>query len=129
MNFFPTLFYFRIAIDTNPQLSEDLGLFAFPTFYYGKPDNFRDIRAIIHQAKSMIFGQCPRQIVWLIFFPKDLESNPRLRQTMTRIMIPNQQKTMSMKPTRRYHHCSGSDIEKSTSDSLTQALVSTHLIA
>jgi thiol-disulfide isomerase/thioredoxin len=119
--------------DNNHQLCEDLGVVGFPTFYYGTADDFRDIRegnppGQIEQLRSM--SSADTMIDFLVQrFGIESTSTPKDEShhdtTPTKNNVTEATAPLYTIAVDAYL----SDIEKSTSDSLTQALVSTHLIA
>ena len=116
--------------DNNGQLCNDLGVIGFPTFYYGTADDFTDIRANplpdLEQLRSK--SSAEEMINFLSgYFSLDSTVAPKDDSQNDRDRIPFDETTAPefTLPVDAYL----SDIEKSTSDSLTQALVSTHLIA
>lgn len=118
--------------DNNPQICDDLGISGFPTFYYGKPDDFRDIRA-----------NPPDEINHLLTMSSENDMIDFLSERfgIESTSLPNDDSHHDTKPPKKdvdettapkytiSVDASLSDMEKSTSDSLTQSLVSTSMIA
>ena len=119
--------------DNNRQLCEDLGVVGFPTFYYGTADNFGDIRGAnspnpnqINDLRSMTSAEQMIDFLSKRFGIESTSTAPKEDSHQdTTPTEPSDVKEMYTIAVDAYI----SDIEKSTSDSLTQALVSTHLIA
>lgn len=114
----------------NLQLCDDLGVVGFPSFYYGTADNFRDIGGAnspnqINDLRSMNSAE---QMIAFLSNRFDIDSStapPKETHhdtTQTGTIGVKEKYTITV-------DAYLSDIEKSTSDSLTQALVSTNLIA
>jgi len=118
----------------NAQLCDDLGVAGFPTFYYGTADDFRDIKGgnTPGQINELRLMSSTNQMIDFLSqrFGIESSSTPEDEDESHHDTTPANNVTKATAPLYTIAvDAYLSDIEKSTSDSLTQALVSTHLIS
>ena len=112
----------------NQDLANDLGLTGFPTFYYGKSEDFDDVKnnppSQLNELRSMT---STNEMIEFLSERFDIDQSDD-------IDTPDDDDTHSVNEKNALIYTIGvdaylSDIEKSTSDSLQQALLSTTLIS